>query len=304
MRSFFLVAVVVAGCVSTEPPVTSSVDIPLQQVGPDGALYRLVGTFSIMAGNGSTITVDGSGTSTTVTANVPPGIAFVTLDPGWMLEQSTDAGTTFTAVDAIVSSPNPVVLRALPNHADTVEFDFIVRKPTGSVTISFGVDTTPRELSGGIVIQTGTLDYAQYVNKRFDIAIYFDTAPVKQTLGDGTKQLVFDTDHNNAMEAFNDPIGLVQNTVAPGMAGGVLHYTVAAKPDGTTEVAGSYLGLNGTTLSFGPHTQPVAVPTDADGYPIDEFFYDSELPFTGDTFFDDGDATLGGILRLRFIPAS
>ncbi len=299
-------ALAVTGCVSTTPPTTTSVDIPLQQVGPDGAVYHLTGTFSILAGNGSTISVDASGTSPTVSANVPPGIAQVTLDPGWTLGQSTDGGTTFTPVDAIVSSANPVVLRVLPNHADTIEFDFIVRKPNGSVTIQFGVDPNPRELAGGIIIQSGTLDYTQYINKRFDFGIYFDSAPVKLTLADGTKQLVFDSQNNNAMEAFNDTIGVFQNTVAPAMAGGVLHYTVSAKPDGTTEVAGSYQGFGSpsSTINFGPHTQLPALPLDADGFPVDEFFYDSELPFTGDTFFDDGDATFGGILRMRFIPAN
>jgi hypothetical protein len=294
-----------AGCLSPQDMPTSSIEIPLQQTGSDGNLYHLNGAFTIAAGDGSTIHVPaGSNAAQVVVPHVPPGIAMISLDAGWSLLESTDSGTTYATVDAIVSSPNPNVVRVLANQPTSMEMQFIVRKPNGTLTISLGVDPAPRELAGGVIADMGTLDYAPYTNARFDFAIYFDVPPTRTITADGLKQLTFDSTANNAMEAFNDTNGLFVNTVAPAMAGGDLHYTVTAQADGTTVVQGSYSGANspGSTLQFGPHTVDPAVPVDADGYPTDEFFYDPFVPFTLDTFFDDGDATLDGQLRLRFIP--
>lgn len=292
------------GCISSQDHSTSSIEIPLQQTGSDGALYHLNGSFTILAGNGSTIHVPaGNNAPQVVVPQVPPGIATITLDAGWSMLVSTDGGATYTTVDAIISSANPNILRVLANQPASTEFDFIIRKPNGVVTISLGVDPAPRELAGGIIAQTGTLDFAPYTNARLDFAIYFDVAPTRVTLADGSKQLSFDSESNNAMEAFNDTNGLIANTIAPGMSGGSLQYTVTAKTDGTTEVAGTYSGANSpTTITFGPHTVDPAVPVDSSGFPVDEFFYDPFVPFTMDSFFPDGDATLNGQLRLRFIP--
>lgn len=307
MRTVMFVAAlaIAGGCVSNADHATSTIDIPLQQTGSDGNLYHLNGAFTIVAGDGSTIHVPaGSNTPEVVVPRVPPGIASISVDPGWSLLVSSDGGMTYTNVDAIISSPNPTVIRVLANQPASTEFDFIVRNPNGVLTISLGVDPAPRELAGGIIGQTGTLDYAPYATAKLDFAIYFDVAPTKTTLADGTKQLVFTSSANNAMEAFNDANGLIATMVAPAMSGGYLQYTVSAKPDGTTEVQGNYQGANepGSLLEFGPHTVDPAVPVDADGFPVDEFFYDPYVPFQLDTFFPDGDATLTGQLRLRFIP--
>jgi len=82
------------------------------------------------------------------------------------------------------------------------------------------------------------------------------------------------------------------------MTGGALTYTVSAKPDGTVELSGQLFGRF-TELDFGPNAIDAIIPTlDADGFPSDEFFYDSTAPFTL-TAPDASTAT--GLLRIRHL---
>jgi hypothetical protein len=303
MRTSIGFVIAAAACVGHGS--TSSLDIPLTQAGGDGNIYHLTGTFDIAEATGSTVSVADSSTAATLTVpEVPPGITSVQLADGWTLERSSDGGATFQPVGAILASPNPSITRVLANQPASVEFDFIVRDANGPLTVQFGVASNPRELAGGMIVSTGTLDYAPYAGKKLDFAIYLEVLPAKQTLPDGTKQLQFTSLNFNAMEAFNDSIGLIATTVAPLMADGNLIYSIAAKPDGTTVIAGNYQSASCpcTTLTFGPDTLAQAVPLDADGFPSDTFIFDSTMPFTVDTSFDDGDATLAGQLRLRLIP--
>jgi hypothetical protein len=294
----------------THSDATSTLDIPLTQPGPDGNLYHLSGTFAITAGDGSLVAVDGSGTSDSVSVELPPGITSVLLQPGWALSKSSDGGATFAPVDAILASANPALLRVLGNQPATVSFMFLIRDPNGDLTITFGVDTSPRELAGGIIVQSTTGDFmGPYDHARMDLSIYYTLASLdKNTLVDGSKQEVF-TAGSVGIEVFNDPVGTEANVVAPAMAGGFLFYTVTVHPDGTQEVDGEFDGANSpfTVLHFGPHTLDpsmgeVLIPLDADGFAQDVFFYDPFMTFTQTTSLDTGDATLTGQLRLRFIP--
>jgi hypothetical protein len=305
MRTSIALFLATAAAACTGNRATSSIDIPLTQTGGDGNVYHLTATFTIAEATGAIVTVDGSTTDPTVTVNdLPPGTTSLSLAAGWTLARSTDAGATFQPVDAILASPNPSTVRVLANQPSSVELDFIVRDPNGSLTVQLGVASKPRELAGGMIVQSGTLDYAPYLGAKLDFAIYHEAAPVKQTLADGTKQLQFTSLQFNAMEAFNDPVGLIANTVAPLMADGNLIYTIAAKPDGTTVVGGTYQSgvCPCTTITFGPDTLAQALALDADGFPVDAFLFDSTMPFTADTSFADGDATFAGQLRLRIVP--
>jgi len=81
------------------------------------------------------------------------------------------------------------------------------------------------------------------------------------------------------------------------VAGGTLQYAVGAKPDGTVELSGTFAG-GATTITFGPNTIDATVPAiGPDGFPNDEFFYDSQLPFTQTS----AQGTLAGTFRMRHI---
>ena len=108
------------------------------------------------------------------------------------------------------------------------------------------------------------------------------------------------------MELYNDSLRVLSGTVGPAIAGGCLAYHLAALPDGTQTLTGEIDGANDpfTTRTFGPHVLPVNVPLDADGFPTDASLFDSLVPFSMTTTFDDtGDTTLTGQLRFRSIPS-
>src|SRR5450432_1906487 len=150
-----------AGCVThADDSATGSIELPLSQTGPDGALYQLSANFDFTGPDGVTQTIDGTAFAPSVTVAEPPGIATVRLDDGWTLEKSTDGGATYQPVSAILGSANPAGLRVLASEPVQIEFDFLVRSTTGDVTITFGVTATPRELSGGWIINTATGDLA------------------------------------------------------------------------------------------------------------------------------------------------
>jgi hypothetical protein len=313
MRLFTSAAVSIAialasGCASapaTQDPELGTVRIPLQQRGADGALYHLSAVFEIV-GPGGTQIVDATDFQPSVTLSLPPGITTIEVLDGWTLERSTDNGATFSPVSALLGTLNPFALRVLANFSDTVVFEFLVRNPNGQVTITFGVDLNPRELAGGIIANTGTGDYAPYTRARMDYAIYHTAFVERITLPDGTKQLLFSSGAV-AAEIFNDPTGLLRDTIAPAFAGGFLQYHIDAHPDGTQEITGELDGFNDPfpVLTFGPHVfQFNALPLDADGFPLDVFFNEANVPFLLSTTFETGDATLDGTLRFRSIPVS
>src|ERR1043166_7839526 len=227
-----------SGCATSSGPAeTGTVEIPLQQPGPDGALYHLSAHLQII-GPGYTRAIDATDASPSITLELPPGITTVQLVDGWTLSRSVDGGASFVPVQAILASQNPAALRVRANISDTIVFQFFLRDPNGQVTISFGVGLHPLEIAGGLIIATGTGDYAPYANKRPDYAIYHDVFALSRvTLPDGTKDLVV-TAGSSATEIFNDQIGLLQHTVAPALSGAFLEYHVAARPDGTQEVSG------------------------------------------------------------------
>lgn len=306
--SIAFLAPLASGCASASDAQTEfgTVQIPLQQRGTDGALYHLSATFQIV-GPGGTQLVDATDFQPSVTLSLPPGITSVQVLDGWVLERSLDNGATYAPVSALLGTANPFAVRVLANFSDTLTFQFIVRNPSGDLTIGFGVTLHPRELAGGMIIDTGTGDFTPYARARVDYAIYHDLSNLERiNLVDGTKQLLF-TSGAVAGEIFNDSMGLLSGTVAPGFAGGFLQWHIDAKPDGTQELTGE---LDGATdpfpvLTFGPYTlQFNRLPLDADGFPTDVFFNESLVPFTLTAFFATGDATLTGTLRFRSIPVT
>src|SRR5262249_37332285 len=151
----------------------------------------------------------------------------------------------------------------------------------------------------------------------FDFAIYFTPDPIgHETLTDPadatkvTKQLHF-TSGEVAVEFFNDPVGTLTTTVAPTFGGGFLDYHVAAHSDGTQDEAGKLSSNAGLPeLTFGePITADIGLlPLDAQGFPVDQFFYDPFVPFTLISYDSPDPATrtelgrMAGQLRMRFVP--
>jgi hypothetical protein len=302
-------ALAAAGCATASDSDTDgevgTVVIPLQQTGVDGALYHLSAQFQIDGPSGTQI-VDATGGDPSVTLILPPGLNAVTLLDGWTLERSVDGGASFTPVSAVLGTQNPNAVRILANFSSTLVFQFIVRQAVGSVTIRFGVTLHPRELAGGMIITSGTGDFAPYTNARPDYAFYHDAFVERLTLPDGTRRLQLSSGAF-AGEFFNDTVGLLTGTIGPSYTGGFAQYHFDAKPDGTQEIAGEIDGNNTPfpVMTFGPFTlQFTVLPLDPDGFPTDIFFNEPNVPFTMQTFFATGDATLTGTLRFRNVPVS
>jgi hypothetical protein len=306
-----LVAAAATGCAEPSPitqpdPATGTLQLPLEQPGPNGTRFRLTGSFQVDGPGGSQV-IDATGAAPTVSVTLPPGLISISLLDGWTLTQSSDGGATFTPVNALLGSSNPTAARVLANQPLTVGFTFLVRTTTGDLTIGFGVDTSPRELAGGVIVDNNpanaTGDYVQYAHARMDFAVYYTLGGTQSTtLADGSKDRAFFSDAM-AMEFFNDPFGLLANQVGPAMAGGFLEYHLAALPDGSQTLTGEIDSFNApfTVLSFGPVTLTSPVPLDAAGFPTDVFVFEA-VPFTMTTSFDAGDATMIGQLRFRSIP--
>jgi hypothetical protein len=302
-------ALAAAGCATASDSGSDgevgTVVIPLQQTGVDGALYHLSAQFQI-DGPAGTQVVDATSGDPSVTVILPPGLNAVTLLDGWTLERSFDGGASFTPVSAVLGTQNPLGVRVLANFSDSIVFQFIVRQATGSLTISFGVTLHPRELAGGMIITSGTGDFAPYTGARPDYAFYHDAFIERLTLPDGTKRLQLSSGAF-AGEFFNDTIGLLTGTIGPSYTGGFAQYHFDAKPDGTQEIAGEIDGGNTPfpVMTFGPFTLVFTVlPLDPDGFPTDVFINEPNVPFTLEAFLASGDATLAGTLRFRNVPVT
>jgi hypothetical protein len=309
------------GCATANDPAapgpeTGDLVLSLTQPGPHGEVFHLASaTFDILhIESGVTTTIDGSGDSGELDVVLPPGLVTITLRDGWSLEKSTDGGATFQPVSALLGSPNPNALRVLANQPSFVQFAFLIRQTNGTLGITLGVINNPRELAGGISIQTATDGLAAYAvggNRTLDFAVYFNLFSLASvTLPDGTKQHIYTAFGQQgslgptpmptgalAAEFFNDSIGTYAGPIAHEMIGGFLSYTVAAKPDGTIELSGSLIG-GATDIEFGPSPIDAVIPTiGPDGFPNDEFFYHSNIPFTQTS----ADGTITGNLRVRHL---
>lgn len=324
-RSWIAAAVLAAalplaqGCAAQAPGVpgsdepTGEMVISLTQPGPHGEIYQLSNANFDISNAQGTFTVNGDGPQLSVPMS--PGVASIFLEPGWTLGKSTDGGATFQPVSALLGSFNPIGVRVLANQPAFVRFDFLIRQPNGTLQISLGVVTDPRELAGGLVVQTadGALaDYALPANRQMDFGVFFQLSSLESvTLADGTKQRIYTSFNQGsslgpipsppgalAAEFYNDHLGILSGPVAADLTGATLTYTVAAHPDGTITVSGDLIGLS-TELTFAPDAiDAVLPPLDADGFPADAFFYDSDVPCTL-TFGPD---TLHGTLRVRHLP--
>jgi hypothetical protein len=307
-----------AGCATEpSPPAddanTGQLVLALTQPGPSGEVYHLNNaTFELArVDDGSVTFVDGSRFDGPAVVNLPPGVVNVTLRDGWTLEKSIDGGRTFQPVSALLGSPNPNATRILANEPVFVDFEFLIRKTTGTLAITLGVDPNPRELAGGVIVATATDGLTGYLTptaSTLDFAVYFKLFSLETVaLSDGGKQRIYTAGGQQASlgptppassavaaEFFNDEVGAL-SIIAAGVAGGQLTFSVTAKTDGTFELTGTLFGA-GSELDFGPNTIDAILPTlDADGFPADVFFYDSTLPFTLNSSLD----TITGTLRMR-----
>lgn len=289
--------------------------LALTQPGPHGELYHLANaTFEIdRIDDGTTTFVDGGGFDAQATVSLPAGVVNITLLDGWSLEKSIDGGVTFQPVSALLGSPNPNSIRILANQPAFVEFAFLIRQTNGTLAITLGIVAAPRELAGGVVVQSASGDLAGYAvgtARTLDFGVFFKLFSLESvTLPDGTKQHVYTAFGQQgslgptplpstavAAEFYNDEIGILSQLIGPGFTGGSLTYAVSARPDGTIELSGSLLG--GAGLEFGPNAIDAILPAiGPDGFPSDEFFYDSTLPFT----LTEPLGTMSGLLRMRHL---
>lgn len=307
-----------AGCVAgmdvPQTGDTGELIFPLTQTGSQGELYHLANAVFDISGADGVTTIDGGGNEKQISVDLAPGLFSVSLRDGWVLEKSTDGGTRFAPVSALLGSANPHAFRVLANQPLLVNFDFLIRNTNGTLMIRLGVIPDPRELAGGMVVRQasdGLAAYAQPENRNLDFAIYYTLAAFEsQTLADGTKQHIYSAgqfgvlgpnepeDSPVATEFYNDRVGLLSALMARDLTGGFLQYTVAAKPDGKVELSGSVAGLE-TELDFEPSSiDDISSPAiGSDGFPNDEFFYDSGVPFT----LTSAQGTMTGTLRMRHI---
>lgn len=298
-------ALAAAGCAasSEEPAPTGEgeLSIPLTSTAPDGTIYRLANaTFEISGPSGLTI-LDGNPAVPSVSVELPPGLVSILLRPSWTLTRSTDGGVTFTAVNALLGTANPLSARVLADTAQSFAFDFLVRNPNGTIAIRFGVDPSPRQLAGGFrVTSTGAAgSLAPYAGARLDFSTYFSLSSFgRRVEPDGSKTLIY-LAGPTATEFYNDPIGILSGVVAPSYTGGYLEYQVTAKTDGTQELRGTYYGASDPypTWELGPSTMAFPLALDAEGYPVDAFFHEL-VPYTL-SYFDGQESSVTGTLVLR-----
>lgn len=278
--------------------------IPLLATGSDGATYQLNhAIFDITGPNGFDLTVDGSN-QPSLTLGLNPGLYTVHLQPGWTLAKS-EMGV-FRPVQALLGSQNPQLVRVLVNYAATMSFQFLMRSPFGDLTITFGVDASPRQLTGGMAIGSGAANgiLAPYSRAQMDFSFYLSPgAPERIIEADGTRRLQFTSDLS-AAEFFNDPVGLLADYFAPRLNGQRIEFHLSAHPDGTQEFGGSYNGYTDDS-SFEltmVNTSIAPLSLDAEGFPIDQFFHEV-VPFNlsvVDGEYNEGSAS--GRLVLRNLP--
>jgi hypothetical protein len=311
--------VVVAACdapAAEEFGDTGSLALPLVQPGADGSFYELANaTFVITAADGEH-TLDGSGNETQLHIDLPAGLATVQLLDGWQLRRTLAGQTISEEVPAVLGTINPVSLRVLANQSAQVSFGFIVRTQGGDLSVTFGVSEEPRELAGGLRVETATGGFTGYTDgsftPRMDFAVFFELARLDATiLPDGSKDHAYFagpvdefTTTPVAAEFYNDAAGVLATVIGPSFAGANLEYHLTAKPDGTRELRGSIYGNAPpyASLDFGPYTLTADLPLDAAGFPADVFFHDAFVPFKLLAYLPDGgESTMTGLLNLRHI---
>lgn len=315
--SLAAVAPVATGCAIQEEEETGqgAIVMPLVQTQPDGSSYHLINaTFEIAGPNG--VGYVSGDVSSMLSVSLPVGLTTIRLLDGWELWRTPPAGTIAEPVSALLGTANPFTLRVLANYTETVSFGFIVRDTDGAAEINFGVTREPRELAGGVRITAGGGEFEPYLtsgsaSSRLDFAFYFEASDVESvTLPDGTKERAYYAGiYSNdltpvAGEFFNDAVGVLSSVVGPSLAGGYLEYRLSARPDGSIELSGVFIGGSDpfTIIELGPYTLRASVPLDADGFPADVFFHDDAVPFTMTTSFESGEATMDGFFNLRHIP--
>ena len=294
-----------AGCAASSselPADQGTLELPLTSSTGDGTIYRLSSaTFELNGPAGTTI-LDGNAAVPSISVELPPGLTSVLLRPSWVLTRSTDGGSSFTQVDALLGTANPLSFRVLADTTQTLSFNFLVRNPNGQINVRFGVDDSPRQLTGGFRVTTATPPtgvLAPYANARLDFSTFFTLDGAQHLVEpDGAKTSLYYSS-TTATEFYNDAFGVLSGTVGPAFAGGYVEYQVTAKTDGTQELRGTSYGFGAPfpTLEIGPATMNSPVALDAQGFPADAFFHEV-VPFTL-TLSDVDGSTASGTLVLR-----
>jgi hypothetical protein len=306
-------APIAAGC-ATPDDVSDpgTIELSIVHPNPDGSSYVLADAAFEITSVAGTETVYWNNPEPLQLA-LPPGLASVRLLDGWRLEKYERGGNVPQVLPAALGTVNPVDLRILAGVTASVDFGFIVRTGTGNITVDFGVLTDPRELAGGIRIETATGILAPYVEdveaSRLDFAFSFGLGRLESVvLPDGTKDHVYTAGSYQYRETpfvadfYNDRIGILANEVGPALAAGLLEYHLAARPDGTIELSGGlWAWLGEVVLDIPPYTVTGVLPLGPDGFPADTFFHDGSVPFTMTVTLPSGDGTITGFLNLRHI---
>jgi hypothetical protein len=275
----------------------SDVQIALVQAGDDGALYRLAqASFDIYNAERELLfTVDANSDEPSVTVTLNPGIHYVQLNDGWLLERSDDGGVTYVDEAAVLASLNPAGIRVVPNREVSVSFTFLVRRVTGDLAIGFGASEELRQLSGGVMQLQGTGDYAVYDGLAVTYQIYYQPAAQRTEIEtDGSRIRVVES-YTSALEIFDDAPGLF-SAIARRFSGGALTFLLRARPDGAQEFELQYAGGRGlevVELTFGV-SQNALFELDAEGFPADGFFYADLSDFL---LMDSGAEVLRGTMQ-------
>lgn len=268
-----------AGCVASPgatAPEESGVAIPLVKQS-NGNQYRLTAHFEITEPDGMVVPVDATADVPSVTVRVPPGINVIDLLDGWTLARSTDGGMTFSPVDAVLATFNPINLVVEPNRVATLSFNFIVRDPGGQVELTFGAFESTRQLTARVGITGAGSGFTAYVGTTIQFTIFFVAVPQSTVAADGTQALRYSTP-TTSLELASDSIGLL-TPVQKDFTGAVLDITARAHPDGTQDFSGRDMGFTGPfpRLTFGTGT--AVLDLDANGAPTDTGYFAFGMPF-------------------------
>jgi hypothetical protein len=264
-----------AGCISTgsdpadDQPLTSGIQIPLvQQV--NGSLYKLAASFQITSPDGTVQTIDASGDEPDVTVQVSPGLVGIRILDGWTLSRSTDGGTTFTKVDAVLGTTTQVNLLVLPDQLVTWQFDFILRDPNVELHIRFGVIEQSHRLTGELFVSSGFGPFAPYRFSAITVAIYFNSFSQTVVEADGTHARQYFSG-SSALEFFGDTHGQLA-PLASAFTGGFLNFTTRVHPDGTQDASGTYQGFGSTFPLITFDVGQMFGQVDDNGFPADAAF--------------------------------
>ncbi len=149
-----LAALGAAGAIGCEVASDSAADsahgrvnLALVAQSPSGASYRLTSaSFAVTGPESATLTTEADPDATVLTTDLAAGAYSIQLAPGWVLERISNG--TVTAVEAQLTSPNPVAFEIQSQQHTSVAFRFqvgddVVEFGDGTLDVSIIVDEEP-----------------------------------------------------------------------------------------------------------------------------------------------------------------